>query len=467
MGLVGRVTYNYKERYLVEGDLGLNGTENFAPKNRFGYFPAVSAGWILSKESFFPQNKWVTWVKFRGSYGEVGNDQIGSRRYLYLPNTWSTTAAGYYFGNSNGSTNNPYYAGSSESTLGNPDVTWERAKKTNISADLKFINNKLSVTGSVFQENRDNILVTSGIIPANYGVAASSAPPINSGRVTNKGFEIEAGWEDQIGKVAYWIRGNYSFARNKIDYMSEAPYPYPWMDATGYAIGQYKGLQTLGFYNTQKDLDNRPYNKFGNNARLGDLRFKDVNGDGIIDQQDEVPIGYANVPQVAYNLTVGFSYQGFDLSALFIGTAKGSFPQFGYILSSPFAKNVGEVLQSAYDGHWTADKYAKGQKITYPEIALSGGGPNNAVLSDFWLKPNDFKRLKNMELGYSLRPRSSFLKRTNIKGVRFYVNGNNLFTWDSKVLKGIDPEQSDTGKNNMGYLYPLTKTYNMGINIQF
>jgi TonB-linked SusC/RagA family outer membrane protein len=465
MGLVGRVTYNFREKYLVEGDLGLNGTENFAPKNRFGTFPAVSAGWIASKESWFPQNKWVTWVKFRGSYGEVGNDQIGSRRYLYLPNTWSTSAAGYYFGNSNGSVTNPHYTGANESTIGNPEVTWERAKKTNLSADLKFINNKLSVTGSVFQEKRDNILVTSGIIPANYGVSASAAPPINSGRVTNKGFEIEAGWEDQIGKVSYWIRGNYSLARNKIDYMSEAPYPYPWMDATGYSIGQYKGLLTNGFYNTTKELADRPYNKFGNLARLGDLKFRDVNGDGIIDQQDEVPIGYSNVPQVAYNLTVGFSYKGFDMSALFIGTAKGSFPQFGYILSSPFAKNVGEVLQSSYDGHWTADKLAKGQKITYPEISLSGGGPNNAVLSDFWLKPNDFKRLKNLEVGYSLRQQA--LRHTNIKGVRIYLNGNNLLTWDTKVLKGIDPEQSDTGKNNMGYLYPLTRTYNMGVNIQF
>ncbi len=467
MGLVGRATYNFKERYLAEFSMGLNGTENFAPGRRFGYFPAVSAGWILSEEPFFPQNKWVTWVKFRGSYGEVGNDQINNRRYLYLPNTWTTSASGYYFGNSNGSTSNPYYTGSAEATLGNPLVTWERAKKINISADLKFINNKLSVTTSVFQEKRNNILVTSGIIPASYGVSQSLTPPINLGRVSNRGFEIEAGWDDQIGEVSYFIKGNYSYARNKIEYQSEAPYPYSWMNATGYAIGQYKGLITDGFYNTQKELNDRPYNKYGNNARLGDLKYRDVTGDGVIDEKDQVPIGYANIPQVAYNLSVGFSYKGFDLSALFIGTAKGSFPQYGYILSSPFAKNVGEVLQSAYDGHWTADKYAKGQPISYPSISFSGGGPNNAVLSTFWLKPNDFKRLKNLEIGYTFRQQSSFLKRANIKGIRIYANGNNLFTWDTKILKGIDPEQSDTGKNNMGYLYPLTRTYNMGLNIQF
>jgi outer membrane receptor protein involved in Fe transport len=408
----------------------------------------------------------VTWVKFRGSYGEVGNDQIGGRRYLYLPNTWSTSASGYWFGNTNGSTTNPYYAGAAESTLGNPNVTWERAKKVNISADLKFISNKLSVTTSVFQEKRNNILVTSGIIPATYGVSQGATPPLNLGRVSNRGIEIEAGWEDKIGAVTYFIRGNYSVARNKVEFQAEAPYPYAWMNATGYSIGQYKGLLTSGFYNTEKELNNRPYNKFGNNARLGDLKFRDVTGDGIIDQQDEVPIGYANVPQVAYNLAVGLSYKGFDVSALFIGTAKGSFPQFGYILSSPFAKNVGEVLQSSYDGHWTADKYAKGQPISYPSISFSGGGPNNAVLSDFWLKSNDFKRLKNLELGYTFG-KTSFIRRANIRGIRVYVNGNNLLTWNTKVLKGIDPEQSDTGKNNMGYLYPLTRTYNMGLNIQF
>ncbi|MFT3855907.1 MAG: SusC/RagA family TonB-linked outer membrane protein [Ilumatobacteraceae bacterium] len=283
MGLVGRTTYNFKERYLVEFNMGLNGTEQFAPGKRFGYFPAISGGWILSNESFFPKNKWVTWVKFRGSYGEVGSDQLGGRRYLYLPNTWaySTSAYnGYYFGNSNGSSTNPYYTGALEAALGNPDITWERAKKVNISADLRFINDKLSVTTSVFQEKRSNILVTLGTIPGTYGVTAGNVPPANVGKVTNKGLEIEAGWNDKIGQVAYWVKSNFSFARNKIDYEAEAPYPYPWMNETGYSIGQYKGLKTDGFYNTQEELNNRPYNTFGNNAKLGDLKFRDINGDG-------------------------------------------------------------------------------------------------------------------------------------------------------------------------------------------
>jgi hypothetical protein len=345
-------------------------------------------------------------------------------------------------------------------------VTWERAKKTNLSADFQFFKSRLSVTSSLFWETRNNILVTLGIIPGTYGVASSNVPPANVGRVSNHGFELEAGWADKIGKFNYFVKGNFSYAVNKVEYKAEANYPYPWMNDTGYPIGQYKGLLTNGFYNTQQELNNRPYNTYGNNARLGDLKFVDVNGDGTIDQKDVVPIGYPNLPEVAYNWTVGFSYKGFDLSALFIGTAKGSFPQFGYILSSPFAKNVGEVLQTTYDGHWTAAKYAAGEKITYPEISFSGGGPNNAVLSDFWLKSNDFTRLKNLEVGYTFPSTMGFLKKAKIKGMRLYLNGNNLVTWGSALLKGIDPEQADAGKNSMGYLYPLTRVYNIGASIQ-
>ena len=471
MGLVGRATYDFREKYLAEFDLGYNGTENFAPGHRFGTFPAVSGGWIVSKESFFPKNDWVTWVKLRGSYGEVGNDQLypaGSstaRRYLYLPNTWSYSGNGYWFGNSNGSSSNTYYSGALETSLGNPDVTWERAKKVNLSADLKFVKDKLSVTASDFWENRDNILVTLQTIPGIYGVPASNVPPANVGRVSNKGFELEAGWNDRIGKLSYFLKGNFSYARNKIQYMAEPSYPYPWMDQTGYPIGQYKGLKFDGFFNTQEEINNRPYNTFGNMAKLGDIRYKDINGDGQIDSKDQVPIGYANVPEVAFNLNVGFSYMGFDFSALFNGTAKGSFPQSGYILSTPFAKNVGEVLQQDYDGHWTAEKYAKGEKITYPEFSFNGSGPNNEF-SDFWLKANDFKRLKNVEVGYSFQNRA-FLKRTGVKGLRIYANGNNLFTWGTHMLKGIDPELADSGKNYMGYIYPLTRTFNFGANIQF
>lgn len=465
MGLVGRVTYNFSERYLFEFNMGLNGTENFAPKRRFGYFPAVSAGWVVTKEPFFPKNNVLTWLKFRGSYGEVGSDQLSGRRYLYLPNSWASNVSGYYFGNSNGSSANPYFTGASETSLGNPEVTWERAKKLNLAADLRFWKDKITLSGTLFSEKRNNILVNLQTIPATYGVSSSIVPPANIGRVSNHGYEIELGYNDNIGKLNYYLRANFSYARNKIEYMAEPSYQYPWMNQTGYSIGQYKGYVWDGFFNTTEELNNRPYNTNGNQARLGNIRYKDINGDGIIDTKDEVPIGYSNLPRIAYNITIGFSYKGFDISALLIGTAQGSFPQSGYVLSTPFAKNVGAVFQPYYDGHWTQEKYDKGEKITYPSFSFSGSGPNN-VFSDFWLKSNNFKRLKNLEIGYSIQDRR-LLTRAHIGSIRFYANGNNLITWSKDVMKGIDPELADDGKNSMGYMYPLTRTFNFGTNIQF
>jgi TonB-linked SusC/RagA family outer membrane protein len=468
MGLVGRTTYNFDQRYLAEFNLGINGTENFAPGNRFGVFPALSAGWILANEKWFPKNSILTWAKIRGSYGEVGNDQIGGRRFLYLPNTWTGSAAGSNWGNANGSTTNPNIPGATESALGNPLVTWERARKRNVTIDLKFLKDRFTLTTSLFDENRDKILVTSQLAPSTYGVATASQPPINVGKVSNRGFEIEAGWDHTIGKVDYFVKANYSFARNRIDYRAEVPMLYPWLMSTGYAIGQYKGLLTDGFYNSPDELNNRPFNKFGNNARLGDLRFRDVNADGFIDQNDLVPIGYANLPQVSYNFTLGFSWKGLDVSALIIGSARGSFPQSGYILSTPFAKNVGQVLEYAYEGRWTPEKAAKGQPVYYPSISLGGvGAPNNGQLSDFWLRPNDFTRLKNLEVAYTFSARKGFMKRADIRGLRVYANGNNLATWGSHLIDGIDPEQADTGKNRDGYLFPLTRTYNFGVSLQF
>lgn len=179
-----------------------------------------------------------------------------------------------------------------------------------------------------------------------------------------------------------------------------------------------------------------------------------------------VPIGYSNLPQVAYNLSAGFSYRGFSVSALFIGTARGSFPQFNFILTAPFAFDNGTALQYMYDGRWTPEKYANGQVATYPAISMSGGQANSSRLSDFWLKSNDFQRLKNLEIGY-LFENTGILRRAGVKGLRLYANGNNLVTWGSHLADGIDPEQADAGKNSYGYLFPLTKTYNFGLNIQF
>jgi TonB-linked SusC/RagA family outer membrane protein len=469
MGFVGRVKYNYREKYLAEMNLGYNGTEQFAKGHRFGYFPAYSLGWIVTNEEFMGKNDWLTYLKIRGSYGEVGNDQLVvngiTRRYLYLPSTFNTGQSGYYWGNSNGSVVNPYYSGTTEGTIGNPDVTWERAKKTNIGLDARFMRERLSLSVDVFKEERDNILTAIQTIPAVFGVPVTSVPPANVGRTTNHGYELSLGWTDHAGRVDYYISGNISYAKNKILYQAENPNPYTWMNHTGQAIGQYFGLVNDGFFNDAKELNNRPYNSFTNNiATLGDIRYKDINGDGIIDSKDQVPMGFSNIPQYYFNLKFGVSCKGFEINTVFTGSARGSY----YLpagLTIPFYKNAGNVMQWEYDGMWTADKAAKGAKIIYPRSQI-GAAPtsNNFLTSDFWLVSNNFKRLSNLEIAYTL-PKMEILRKGGINSVRFYINGNNLLTWGADLKsKGIDPQTQD---QSTPYIYPITRVINFGATVLF
>ncbi|TDO24246.1 SusC/RagA family TonB-linked outer membrane protein [Pedobacter duraquae] len=470
LGLVAKATYNYKEKYLAEFSAGYNGTEQFVEGKRFGFFPAYSAGWVVTNESFFPKNDYVTFLKLRGSFGEVGNDQVGDprRRYLYLPSTYSLNQAGYYWGTSNGSVVNPYFSGTYEGNIGNPEVTWERAKKTNIGLEAKFFANRLSFTADVYEDKRDNILTNlSDIIPYTYGVASNSVPPANVGKVTNKGYELVLGWSDKAGEVGYFATANLNYSRNKIIYRAEAPKAYPWMNATGYSIGQKFGLLSDGFFNNQQELANRPYNKYNaNQAALGDVRYKDVNGDGFIDEKDVVPVGYSNLPQYNFSLKTGLTYKGFDLSVLLTGTAKGSFSLNNYAFNTPFSQTAGNVMQYMFDGRWTADKVARGEKILYPRATMNGGtgSTTNFIASDLWTISSDFMRLKNVELGYTL-PKIGFLTKAKISAIRVYANGNNLLTWNSKAMDlGLDPEATDGG----GYgVYPLTRVFVFGANIRF
>lgn len=464
MGLVGNVAYNYKERYLAEISVGYNGTEQFAEGRRFGLFPAYSAGWVLSNEAFFPKNDWFTFFKIRGSYGLSGYDKIGGDRYVYLPSTFIINQPGYYFGNSDGSTANAQITGTNESKLGNPDVTWEEETKRNLAVEAKFFKNKLSLIVEGFKNDRTNIFTQPGTIPASYGVAAANVPRANLGIMNNKGYEFTLGWNESTSQISYNILAQVSYAKNEIVYNAEAQNPYPWMNSAGYSFGQYKGFVSDGFYNTQAELNNRPNLTFnGNQAALGDIRYKDINGDGLIDASDRVPIGYTNRALFDFSLKTGISYKNFDLNVLFIGKAKGSF-NINNGMNHPFVKNAGNAFQWQYDGRWTPEKVANGEKITFPRATISGSASesNNYQTSDFWLVSNAFKKLKNVEIGYSFK-NYEFLKKVHISSLRIYANGNNLITWDN-AFDEIDPEQTDSGTS---YLFPLTRAFIFGANIRF
>ncbi len=489
-GLIGtsaRVTYDYDTRYMAEVNFAYNGTENFAKGRRFGLFPAFSLGYVISNEPWFRQNKTLTFLKLRGSYGVVGNDQIGGRRYLYLPGTYTinmgpgdfgsaTSSASllsnyYQFGTSTGTYNTIYY-GSAEGALGNPDVTWEKSTKISAGLEARFFSDRLSVTADWFSEKRVDILTTLGVIPVTFGVPSWDTSPVNVGKVSNHGYEAVIGWKDRQGDFSYYLEGNFTYAKNTIDYMAEAPNPYEWMNQTGHSIGQNFGYKTDGFYDTLEELNNRPYFASSANAvTLGDIKYVDLNGDGIINNKDQAPIGYPNRPMIQFGGRLGLSWKGFDVSVVLSGTAMGSY----YVsrITSPFFKRAGNAFRWQYEGRWTPEKAASGAEITYPRAVYDADqnhydfGPK----SDIWALSSDHLRLKNLEIGYNFSQNSAALKKAGISSLRVFVNANNLFTLFDKMSRyGIDPETKDNlggEEGNISYVFPLTRTTNIGVNIEF
>ena len=286
--------------------------------------------------------------------------------------------------------------------IGNPDITWERSRKYDAGLETKFFNNRLSADFDYFYEKRDNILTTLGTIPSIYGVPSSAVPPANVGITQNQGYELVLSWSDKIGDLNYTIGGDLSWTRNKIIYKAEANNPYEWMNATGHAIGQRFGLVSDGLFNTQEELANRPYNTYtSNQATLGDIRYKDLDGDGLINQNDIAPIGFPNYAQYHFNVKVQLAYKGFDLRLLFTGSANGSYYlNSGYTM--PFFKNAGNAWLWQYEGRWTPEKYAAGETITYPRATYSPTtSHNNYLQSDYWMVSTNHFKLKNVELGYT------------------------------------------------------------------
>jgi len=457
-GIVGRATYDYDGRYLAEFNLGYNGTENFAPGKRFGFFPAYSLGWVVSKEPFFPKNNIVGFVKIRGSYGEVGNDKIGGNRFLYRPGSYSYTGS-YAFGEV-GSTYQDYRA-SEEGLQGNPNLTWERAKKMNIGADVYFWKDKIKVIVDYFVERRDNILTTPQTTTHLVGIVL---PAQNWGKMKNSGYEVEVNFTNNIGKFTYWIKSNFTYAHNVVIFQDEVKHSFSYQDRTGKTSGQPFGLSIEGFYNTWEEVIDayRPRSSLQNNYIMpGDFRYKDINGDGRIDSYDQVPLGYPSFPEISYGVSFGGSYKGFDFSVLFQGATNVSITPYigytfrGYDNDQSCAAYVPELC-------WTPERYASGEEIRLPHLSAQMVQNYDFQSNNMTIMDGTYLRLKNAEIGFTFS--NTFLKKMSISSCRAYANCNNLLTW-SDMLPGLDPEQITT----MGDYapYPNTRTLNLGFNIKF
>ena len=473
-GLVGRATYDYDNRYLFEFNIGYNGSENFAEGKRFGTFPSLSAGWVASNENFFPKTSTITWFKIRGSYGQVGNSNIGGSRFLYLPGQWSGTnqmGRAYYFGNADGiSGANSPTNGIFESSVGNPNVTWETKTSYNIGLDARFFNDKLSITTDYFIDKRDDILSRIQTTPVLIGLNDSSLPLFNVGKVTNKGYEFQASWKDKIGKkFSYNLSGHFSYAKNTIDYMAETPKKYPWMMSTGYSVGQIKGFKSDGLFNTEEELANRPVYSFNNNrVQLGEIRYVDIDGDGIINDNDRVPIGFSNVPRWNYGFDTRLNYKGWGVYLQFVGSAQGTFVM-NNSMRTGFGTDYNPATPFEYTTErWSQERYDNGEKISHPRFSANPLTSSTAENSDYWNRSTDFLKLKNVELSYDFGKVK--LGKIELKGLRMYVNANNVYTWRfGDLMDEIDPEQANSGSGevNQGWIYPLSQVYNFGLSVKF
>ena len=458
LGVAARATYAYDSRYLAEVNVGYNGSEQFAKGHRFGFFPAVSLGWLISNESFLRGNTFVTRLKLRGSYGKVGNDNLGSARFLYLDNIVMSS------GSSNigiPSLGNGQYV--NQTKIGNPNIGWEIAYKQNYGIYATIFGNRLQIALDYFRENRENILISRSTVPQIQGRPLSSLPKMNMGKVDNSGIEIDAVWNQRINKeFNFSINGNFAYNKNTVRNVDEVQYDETYAyryRSTGYSLGQCWGYlidysNGNGYINTPEELERAKKMYSIGTPRMGDFMYQDVNGDGTINEKDISPIGYSNIPRITYGFGANLKWREFDLSCQFQGVGKVS-----KVYSGAGVNELG--LSGFYTEYhktaWTAERYANGEEITYPALSTSSSVSHQT--NNFFIMDRSFLRLKNLEIGYTLPKKA--LKAIHLTKVRAYASGTNLLTWHHLRTDCIDPEQTTSNQ------YPITKMFTFGLNVTF
>ncbi len=463
-GLVGRISYGLKGRYFAELSAGYNGSENFEKGRRFGLFPALALGWVVSDETFFQDlvpPGIIEFLKFRGSIGEKGNDQIGGRRFAYL-----TTVGGGNGGWTFGRDFNNSISGRGEDQWGS-DLTWERELETNLGMEIRFLRG-FTLQADFFKRHRKNIFVQRSSLPYTFGV--SSTPWGNIGEMENKGFDLSLEYRKRVsGDVDIAFRGNITYAKNKIIENDQPDYLYIYQNRKGKRLNQPFGLIADGLYSFEDfiDVNNNilspvlPAPTYGT-VRPGDIRYRDVNGDGVIDVNDEVAIGDPADPALIYGFGMSVGYKNFDFSVFFQGAG-----MMDYMVSGqgwiPFLDGINTNLLGYATSRWTPDydKYYDPRPV-FPRLSV-GANQNNTRNSTWWLYEADYLRLKTAEIGYTLP--KSIVSRWKIEALRIYISGMNLLTWTK--FDFWDPELGSgiTGVN--GAKYPIQRTFNFGVNLNF
>ena len=454
-GLAGQLTYNYALRYFIDFNFGYNGSENFADHHRYGFFPAFSLAWNVAEEPLVKKAlPWLNMFKLRYSWGKVGNDNMGRFPYLYTLDY--TPNIGYNWGSNLTSGTIP---GIHYTQMASPNVTWEVARKTDFGFDFVAFDNKFSLTMDYFHEKRTGIFIQRMFLPDITGL--ESYPWANVGAVKSQGFDGNFQYKDHIGEINWTVRGNITYSKNTILERDEENNVYAYQYGKGYRVNQQRGLIALGLFRDYDDIRNSPKQSWGT-VQPGDIKYKDVNGDGIVDDGDRVAIGATDTPSLIYGLGASVSWRGFDLNLHFQGAGKYTFLINSGAVNAFRDGRWGNILQGITDNRWISSdisgtKETENPNAPYPRLSY-GYNLNNQQSSSFWLRNGRFLRLKNLDIGYTLP--KPMVNTIHLESVRIYISGQNLITWSP--FKLWDPELDSSQR---GQIYPITRSFTAGIQI--
>jgi len=453
MGFSSRFAYSYNDTYFVEGNLGYTGSEAFEKGKKFGFFPAVSAGWVPTQYKFTQDNfGFIDFLKFKGSYGQVGNDKMdNNKRFPYLT-LMGSTGSGIW---ENG-------LGYSETQVGSSNLRWETSTKTNFGIEAKFFKNKVDMAIDFFKDVRSGIYQQRASTPEEMGLV--TLPFANVGKMKSWGLDGHISFTQTINKDAYFVlRANLTQSKNEILEFEESIVRYPYLSSVGYQWGVNRGLIALGLFKDDADVQNSPKQTFTNSVLPGDIKYKDVNGDGIINDYDKVPLDYSSSPQIQYGFATEFNYKQWNLSILFEGVSRVKYFSGGRGYYPFDGREVGNILDIVAADHWTSrdisgtaateNPNAKFPRLTY------GGNANNNRASTYWLNDASYLRLKNVQLSYTMD--GALMKKVGIKSTTFSIIGENLHVWDK--VKIVDPEQASSN----GARYPKQRVITLQMNMQF
>lgn len=454
-GLAARATYSFKDTYFIEGNLGYTGSEAFEKGEKFGIFPAISGGWVPTQYEWVQNNlKFIDFFKVRGSYGVVGNDRMNGVRFPFLSTMRQGSGAGMWGGGNN----------IMESQEASQNLRWEKAKKLDLGIDAQLFHNKVDLTVDFFHEKRTGIFQQRASIPEEMGLATQ--PWANVGAMESWGADGNISYMHQFNKD--WnltVRANFTYTNNKLTAYEQSGVKYPYQSYIGTPYGNQRGLIALGLFKDQADIDNSPKQTFMSNVMPGDIKYKDVNGDGIINTDDEVLIGNSTVPRLQYGFAFELRYKRLSVSALFEGVGIVDFMYGGNGFYPFTGKQTGNVLSIVADpaNRWIPASYSgnpatENPNARFPRLTY-GSNANNERNSTFWLENGRYLRLKNVQITYDFT--SPFFKKIGLQGCQLSLIGDNLACWDG--VKLWDPAQA-TGN---GAVYPLQRVFTLQANLQF